>query len=193
MTEPCQECRIGAATRGGLSLPVLSAIVPYDHVALTTLEQPTLYWYQSASTTLPIIFSIVNRKTSKTLFDDKLPGTFGRGLHRIRLSDLGISLEEGTLYKWHITLVPDPDRRSHDVVCGGLIELRSSSSELGRALAEVGDAGHVSVYGQHGIWYDMFSAMSDQVSTSESLRDQRAQLLEAIGLRDAAAYARAEQ
>ena len=41
----------------------------------------------------------------------------------MRLRDYGMSLEAGETYQWLVALVPDPIRRSNDVIVGGAIAL----------------------------------------------------------------------
>ena len=51
--------RVGGGTRGGRDVFVLSVLAP-DHSGFTTNEQPTLYWYISNATTLPIELTLMD-------------------------------------------------------------------------------------------------------------------------------------
>jgi hypothetical protein len=49
------------------------------------------------------------------------------------------------------------------------------------------------VYAQHGVWYDAIAALSSQIDATPedpTLREQRAALLDQVGLSEVAAYDR---
>src|SRR5262249_61528452 len=57
--------RIGGGTRGsGREVFVLTVLAP-DHNALTVSEQPSLFWFISSATALPIEVTLMDPRTTK--------------------------------------------------------------------------------------------------------------------------------
>ncbi|WP_179137096.1 DUF928 domain-containing protein [Candidatus Entotheonella palauensis] len=90
-----------------------------------------------------------------------------------------------------MALITDPERRSKDIIAGGGVERIPLSdairSQLGQAQAE-----HVPhLYAEAGLWYDALATISDLIDATPAdagLRQQRAALLEQVGLTSIAAY-----
>ena len=85
------------------------------------------------------------------------------GIQCIRLTDYSILLRENTQYKWLITLVPEPNRRSKYILAGGFIERIPFTDELSGKLQEAGKNGEPYVYAEAGIWYDALTAISELI------------------------------
>ena len=100
----------------------------------------------------------------------------GAGIQRIRLRDYGVQLRPGAIYQWSVALVPDPSRRSHDLVALGYVE-RVSASSVG--------AGDARAQAEAGLWYDTIETLSDQSSAGpkrEWASRKRDQLFRQVGL-----------
>ena len=107
------------------------------------------------------------------------------GVHRIRLADHGVRLEPGISYRWYVTIVPDSNRRSRDILAGGAIERIAPPDELRAKLAQARKDETPAVYAEAGVWYDALAAISDQIDSAPNdaaLRKQRATLLAQVGL-----------
>src|SRR3989442_9012476 len=82
-------------TRGtALELFVLSVLAP-DHSGLTASEQPSLYWYISAPTALPVELTVMDPGTTQPLLEISVAAPIEAGIHRLRLSDHGVRLAPG--------------------------------------------------------------------------------------------------
>jgi hypothetical protein len=88
-----------------------------------------------------------------------------------------------------VAVVVDPAQRSRDIVAGG---------DIKRVDAPVSAAGGpldlARTYAEAGLWYDLIDALSAGIAASPGdagLREQRAALLEQVGLTEAAAHERA--
>src|SRR5262245_2726380 len=122
--------RIGGGTRGsGREVFVLTVLAP-DHNALTVSEQPSLFWFISSATSLPIEVTLRDPLTKQPVLASQLAAPLEPGVHRIRLSDHGVRLETGVSYRWFVTVVPDSNRRSRDILAGGAIERIAPPDEL---------------------------------------------------------------
>jgi hypothetical protein len=179
--------RIGGGRRGPLAGTAnLQALVP-DHVGGTTAGQPSLYWYlaEPVAEGVAIELTLIDERSIDPLVDAKLERPAAPGLQRIRLADYGVTLEPGQEYQWSVSVVPDPEDRSKDVVTTGWIERVPAPAGLAERLASAGPDGAVAIYGEAGLWYDMLDAAAGPVQErpdAEASRRQLAQLLEQAGL-----------
>jgi hypothetical protein len=176
--------RVGGSTRGPGTPPTLSALAP-DHTGLTIQEQPSLYWYLSKPTSYPIEFTIIDDRAIQPLIERRLSGSLQPGMQRVRLAEYGLRLSVDVLYRWSVALVVDPDNRSRDVIAGGAIERIAPPTELRAKLARAGKTRAPYLYAEAGLWYDALAAISDLIDAAPNdqvLRQERASLLEQVGL-----------
>jgi hypothetical protein len=121
------------------------------------------------------------------VLETRLAGPIAAGLHRIRLSDHGVTLDPDVPYRWYVSVVLDNDRRAKDVLAGGMIERVAPSPELRQRLAQASREQVPSIYASDGLWYDAVTAASDLLDAAPAnpvLRRERAALLSQVGLRD---------
>lgn len=179
--------RVGGGTRGGDQTFTLSVLAP-NHTALTLQEQPTLYWFVSKPITTPVVFTLSD-DGDKPLVEQTLAPPFERGIHRLSLADFGAMLRVGKQYRWFVSLVGDPKRRSRDVLAGATIE---RAAEPDRAEPGPADAGEQArLYAAAGQWYDAIAALSRLIErhpAEANYRSQRAALLQQIGLAEIAEF-----
>lgn len=178
--------RVGGGVRGGTQrdMFILSVLAP-DHSGFTTNEQPSLYWYISTDTSLPVEVTIMDPQGVQPILETRLPAPVKAGVHRFRLADHNVRLATGKAYRWFVAVVPDADRRSKDILAGGAIERVEAPSELQSKLNSAGKDRAYFVYAEAGIWYDALKAISDQIDAApgnQELRRQRAALLSQVGV-----------
>jgi len=186
--------RVGAATRGErLDVPTLDALAP-DHVAYTTHAAPVLCWYLSESTETRIDIALRDEQSVEPLLELTVPRDTSPGVHELRLAEQDMTLQEGRVYLWFVSLVPDAESRSNDVIASGAIQRIAASPELVRELAGSPPRDAWRVYASHGIWYDALAELTDRIERNpgdRALRDARMRLLQQVELPRAAAYDRA--
>ncbi len=182
--------RIGGGTRGDNQTFLLSVLAP-DHTGLTSRTQPIFYWFLNKPITTGIVFTLRDNEEIKPLVEAELRAPFEPGIHHVKLGDFGVQLQSGKAYRWYVSLVVDPERRSKDVLAGGFVERvdlpAAAVSSLERA--ESSDRGRV--YAENGYWYDAIATLSEQIEAAPpdtALRVQRALLLQQVGLSEIAAY-----
>lgn len=186
--------RVGGGTRGpaGRDVFVLSVLAP-DHSAQTVSEQPTLYWYISGETSLPVEIAIVDPNGTEPLLEKTLPTPVTRGVHRINLAEYGVKLAPNVAYRWSVTVVPDANRRSRDILSSAVVERVAPPAELTAKVSSAPKDRLPSIYAEAGMWYDALTAISTLVAAAPddaSLRQQRAGLLTQAGLREIASESR---
>ena len=177
--------RIGGGTRGGgQNVFVLSVLAP-DHSAFTTTEQPSLYWYISKPTSLPVELTVMDPQGIKPILETQLPSPTKAGIQRVRLADYNVHLAPGAAYRWFVAVVPDADRRSKDILAGGAIERVDLQEDVKAKVAKASDKELPFVYAQAGLWYDALKSISDLIYAApqnQDLHNQRTALLKQVGL-----------
>ena len=190
-TAPAPGSRKGLGTRGpGGTVPELVVLAP-EHTGLTVQEQPVLYWYISSLDTPPIEFNLILKTGVTSVVEKRLAPPTESGLQRVRLADYGVRLTANQVYNWHISLVPDPEARSQDIVASGAIQRIVPAQGLSARLARAQGIEAAHIYAEEGLWYDVLSTISELIDadpTNQDLRKQRAALLEQVRLAEVAAY-----
>ena len=186
--------RIGGGTRGAADGPsvTLEVLAP-DHAGLTVSAQPTLYWFVSQRIETDAELTIVDDTSVDPLLELKLTPPIEPGIHALSLEEHGIQLAPNVPYQWFVAVVVDPSQRSYDIISGGEIERVAQTSDLASQLRSVGTQETPQAYAEAGIWYDALDGLSTQIGNSPNdagLRQQRAALLDQVGLPGAAAYER---
>jgi hypothetical protein len=182
---------VGGGSRGtGTGSSPLSLIAP-DHVGQTIQEQPSLYWYLSEPTSNRIDFVIIDNLAIEPILEINLGTKIKTGIQCLSLADYGVHLVPGRQYRWFVALVPNPGRRSNDVIAGAIIERVDFPKNLSGNLVNVGEIEIAHAYAKVGLWYDALCTISDLIVNSPNdteLRKQRASLMEQVGLQEIAEY-----
>jgi hypothetical protein len=178
--------RVGGATRGVSADLEVRAMVPrFDDAALTLMAQPTFYWHISAPSEHRVNFTLIDPESVDPIIDVVLDGPFDTGMQAVRLADYGMRLEAEHTYHWFVALMPDPGRRSADMVAGGAVRRLAPEPELDRRLADGHDAARADRLAEAGIWYDALDALEGEIATrptDATALARRSALLEQAGL-----------
>jgi hypothetical protein len=186
--------RVGGATRGRATADITLAVLVPDHTGLTVQEQPTLYWFLSRITTVPIELTVIEVNAVKPLLETRLPPPERPGVQRISLADHGVRLLPGVTYKWYVAMVSDRTYRSKDLLSGGLIERVEPSTVRLEAMPR-DPLSAARLYADAGVWYDALASISAVIEERPGdplLRSQRAALLEQVGLLEIAEFDRSQ-
>ncbi|HOW75358.1 MAG TPA: DUF928 domain-containing protein [Candidatus Competibacteraceae bacterium] len=177
--------RVGGASRGLSNNDLVLSVLAPESTGLTTRAQPTLYWYSSKGLTAPLEFTLNDDHSIKPLVELKVPATQS-GIHALRLP---YTLKPEVEYQWTIAAVTDPNQRASDILASGTIKRVQPSPVLSAQLNQIAQREQPFLYAQEGFWYDALAALSEQIAANplnHSLREQRAALLEQVGLSAAA-------
>ncbi len=186
---PAPGLKRGGGTRGmNKSVPVISVLAP-DHVGLTLLEQPVLFWFAPTKQNLSYEFTLIAETAESPAVEVKLPQPSQPGIQQIKLSDYNVKLSQGERYQWSVSVIMDPEEPSANIVAKGVIE-RIDRNKLEQPLPNgLSKADAPKRYAEAGLWYDAVMAFSDQIQSDPGnvdLRQQRASLLEQGGLGEVA-------
>jgi hypothetical protein len=176
---------VGGGSRGSRDkVPALFVVAP-EHVGRTSSASPSLFWFvdRVPDASIRVEFTLLDEDSVEPLVAAVLPTPKRAGVHRIRLSDYGVSLDPGAEYEWSVSLVLDANERSKDIVATSWIDRIPESGELKSRLASEGAT--ASVFAEEGLWYDAIGALSDEIDGDPGnvqLAEQRAELLRQVGL-----------
>jgi hypothetical protein len=185
--------RIGGGSRGVGDATLELVVLAPDHTGLTTKEQPTLYWYVSKPVAAHLEVTVINDEAIEPVLEQEVATTEHAGIQSLDLAKAGTKLKPGVEYRWFVSVVADPSQRSNDVVASGTIQRITPDSGFQRRIAAADEASLAGIYADAGIWYDSIDTLSRMIEKSpndSALREQRAALLEQVGLQSAADYAR---
>jgi uncharacterized protein DUF928 len=189
--------RVGGGTRSiGTQTFSLSVLAP-NETGFTTREKPTIYWYVSETIHSPVELTLTITEPLRDAATPSLELTLqppvSRGVHALRLDQHAIVLKPGVEYQWFIAVVNNPAQRSGDVIAGGSIKRVANADEVQDRVKRAPQALRAALYAERGLWYDAIDELSQQISANPEdrrLRQQRAALLEQVGLAEAAAFDR---
>jgi hypothetical protein len=189
--------RVGGGTRSVGTKAVTVSVLAPNETGYTTRDKPTIYWYVSEAINSPVELTLTTneplRDAATPALEITLQPPVARGVHALRLEDHGVVLKPGVEYHWFVAVVNNPAERSSDVIAGGSIQRIADAGALQVRLKQAPQALWPAVYAESGIWYDAIDHLSQRISAhpaDQRLRQQRAALLEQVGLRDAAAFDR---
>ncbi len=179
--------RVGGATRGTQGeIPRLVAVVP-DHTAWAATPRPVLCWYLSKPAAVTAELTVGVRRAATPLIERRLPGLLKNGIHCAALGDFGVSLTPGVEYDWFVSLIPDPEQRSKDILCGGAIMVKEPAAGLEERLRGLRGTDVAVLYAGHGYWYDAWASVMEALRANPAdgtTRALAADLLRQAGLTD---------
>ena len=188
--------RVGGGTRTAGAALTLNVLAPGD-TGYTTQEKPTIYWFVSEQVNSPVELTITSnaslQEAATPTFEITLQPPVAKGVHALRLADHGITLKPGVEYQWFVAVVRNPAQRANDTIAGGTIKRVADTAPVEQQLKQTSQAQWPAVYAQAGIWYDAIDQLSKSIAAdrgNRQLHEQRATLLEQVGLREAAAFDR---
>jgi hypothetical protein len=171
--------RAGVASR----LPEIRALGP-EHVGATRRAAPTLYWFLSAESPVPVMLRLA-AGSEGPLLELRLEPPVGAGLRALQLERHGVQLQPGVTYRWSVALAPDPEHPEADLVSGAAVRRAEPAAELTEALARAAPAERAQLLAAAGFWYDAFELLTGFIQAEPNaplLREHRSALLEQVGL-----------
>lgn len=176
--------RVTGVVRSGAEDSARVQALGPDHIGLVFEESPSLYWYLSKDTSLPVDM-IVTGESVQPVIETTLPGPTRAGFHAFDLEARGVRLRPGVDYEWSVTLVADPEDRSGDAVSKAGVRFERPSAELAPRLASTEPGRLAHAYAAAGSWYQAFEQLSRWIERepgAEVLHRHRAALLEQVQL-----------
>ena len=136
---------------------------------------------------------IIGEDKTKPIFEKKFDSAGWSGIKEINLTDFGIELSKGIPYMWSVSIIPEPEHRSKDIIAVGTIVVVDPSKSLASALITKSQEDLVYILSEEGIWYDALEKISHLIALQperSELRVLRAELLDQVNLVEVAEYDR---
>ena len=181
---------IGAASRGiAQNLPVPMILSP-EHTGWTIEEQPSLFWFVSQPATVKLIVTLSRDDRAEPTLERTFD-TAQQGIQRLDLAKEHVKLEAGVVYRYSVALRPDAQDPSKDVPSSGCIErIKPPNSLIAKMLSVPRPRDRAVIFAHNHIFYDALTSISEEIESHPEMHKDRAELLEQVGLPDAAAYDR---
>ncbi len=116
---------MGGGTRT-LDVPKIQVLAP-KNIALTSLVQRVLFWYSSESTQQMIEIILIEVGADKPLLEKQI--TNHAGLASLRLAGNGVTLQQGKVYQWSVSILDDSNNSSATLVYKKPVAALSSIEE----------------------------------------------------------------
>ncbi len=182
---------VGAGSRGcPQSLNVtLKLLAPTDHVGLTSSSRPSFAWYVSDTSPVPVEFALVEPGQAKPILVKKLQADKA-GIMQLDLPQDVPGLLPEKEYRWSVSLVCNPIRRSNDVYAQSWIKFSpkgvtgATSDSLPQGTVPIEQA---QTFANNGYWYDALKTINDAQKTQPndaSIAMVQKELLAQIGIPD---------
>lgn len=182
--------RVGGASRSEQDSELILSVLAPESTGLTSRARPTLYCYSSKSLAELLEFTLNDEHSIKPLVELKVPIS-QPGIHALQLD---YTLKPEVEYQWAIAAVTDPNQRANDVIASGTIQRIQLPATLAVRLDNASKPQRPFLYAEAGFWYDAIATLSEQIDANPAdrrLREQRAALLEQVGLTVVATHDRA--
>lgn len=151
--------RVPAASRGIGCIAKnqrLTALIPKSNLALTTVANPTLYFFipqNSASSTE----LVVQNENEQIVYQQKYNSSSKAGIIGVQLPPDSLTVNKK--YKWHFSIICNPQDRASDKIVHGTI-LRFENPSLIKQLASASPYERVLIYAEAGIWHDAVDTLA---------------------------------
>src|SRR5690349_2587124 len=92
--------RVTGGSRGSGDAAVTLDVLAPDEVGETTLEQPSLFWFQSKPAEAKFELTLLQENKAKPIVQVSIERSSKAGIQRLKLSDHGAKLTPGVEYQW---------------------------------------------------------------------------------------------
>lgn len=145
----------------------LTLLVPKSNVGLTTSAYPQVFWFVPKHSAVYIEVNLLannNRlQDQNLLFTTHFQTNGEAGIGHLKIPhEINFNpLLEGDTYYWSISLICNPDDRSHDISVNGWIERVAPPPNLTNRLDTLTGIDRAQAFAESGIWYDAVEALSE--------------------------------
>ena len=168
-----QRRSVGSGSRStctsSLDVDSISLLVPNAEVVhQTASSRPNFYLFSNASYSSPLLFTLVDPESAKTIF--KKDFQIGYGFKDITLPE-SISLKSGKVYLWYVAIPCENNPEQHYEVLSAAVEKVALPKKAEYLSTQSSDNREIAtIYASNGIWYDALSyAMKEPSSYLEQL------------------------
>ena len=182
--------RRDGGTRSGCAMDTndFVALVPDRAVNLTASTNPKLYFHVPETDEAQSIEFVLRDQSDRLVYETLIETQGEAGIMSIEIpfSVRQKSLKSGTEYRWYLSNICNPQKRSQDIVLEGWIEHQALSPETQQKIASLSLAEQASFYQQQGLWYDALAIAVTEAQTKQGNISETkwSEFLNAIGLEE---------
>jgi len=137
------------------------ALTPEDNLSRTVAGHPGFWFVLPAiNPDRSIEFSLMNQD-EEVVYAQTLQPTGKANLVAIALPQTAPELDESQTYKWHLSVVCDPNSRATDLVVWGWIERLAIEPSLLQTMAQANSQERLALYKELTAWNDTLTALSE--------------------------------
>lgn len=167
----------------------LLPLVPDRHMGQTVSERPPLLWYVSGAKSVEV--TLVEPGVAKPIFEQTVQ-IQKPGIVQVNFPKDAPALTPGKEYRWSVSVVCNPKRRTQDTAYTQAFMKRLPLSVLlEQQLARVkSEQERGRIYAEAGLWYDALATLAQANAAdpaNESIREDFYSLLNQVGLNQAIA------
>jgi hypothetical protein len=168
---------------------VLLPLVPDRHVGQTVYGRPPLLWYVAGARSVEV--ALVEPGVAKPIFEQAVQ-IQRPGIVQVNFPENALALVPGKEYRWSISVVCNPKRRTQDVAyTQAYIKRLPLAPELQqRITAAATDQERGRIYAEAGLWYDALATLAKANASdpsNPSIQQDFYSLLNQVGLMQAIA------
>jgi Domain of Unknown Function (DUF928) len=135
----------------------LTALIPESQLGLTTVADPTLFFY-IPQTSAPELELIVQNENEQEIFKQKYKPNNKAGIISLHLPVNSLAINKQ--YKWKLSLICNPADKSQNKFVAGLIQRVLPDPQLARKLQQVTKQERAALYAEAGIWQDTLATLA---------------------------------
>ena len=162
------------------------ALVPDRAVNLTASTNPKLYFHVPETDRTQNIEFVLRDRQDRLVYETLIQTKGEAGIMSVEIPFplAQQSLKSGTGYRWYLSNICNPQKRSQDIVLEGWIEHRALSQETQQKIATLSPAEQANFYQQQDLWYDALAIASIEAQTKQGniSQTQWSEFLNTIGL-----------
>jgi len=151
---------------------------------LTVAQRPTLFAYIPPSSARKAFFSLKD-ENGRMHYQTTLPIAGSGGFLRINLPESVPPLVVGKRYHWGVAVLCAGKLKPDSPFVSSWVQRIEPSPKLAEQISKTAAMEQASLYGTHGIWYDMLTILVDarqQQPNNPALRSDWTNLLSSVGL-----------
>ncbi|BAY19146.1 hypothetical protein NIES21_50050 [Anabaenopsis circularis NIES-21] len=134
----------------------LTAIVPISNIGLTTIANPSLYFY-IPDNKAPEVELVVQDENEQEVYKQKYKPSGNAGVVGVSLPDN--TLAKGQKYRWNFSIICNTQDRSLDKLVQGTIQ-RIDNPQLMSKLENASPQERLKLYAEAGIWQDALDTLA---------------------------------
>lgn len=152
--KPQDEPAIAECLKGQLPL---TALIPESQLGLTTVANPTLFFYVP-QTSAPELELIVQNENEQEIYQQKYKPSNKSGIIRLHLPVNSLAVNKQ--YKWTFSVICNPADKTQNKFVAGVIQRVLPNPNLARKLPQATKKERAALYAEAGIWHDTLTTLA---------------------------------